>query len=315
MGQNAVTSEAAPDSVSVVITAYDADQWIALTLQSILDQTRPAQEVIVIDDGSTDNTASAVRGYAGRVRYFRQDRRGQPAARNRGIQAASGRWIAFCDADDLWHRRKLEAQIGLLQSHAYAWVACDAGWIDPDGNPAEVSAPQMRQGDVLEVLFLGNFIKSATPLVRRDVFEQVGYFEDAPEARIGEDWDMWLRIAARYPLGVVPQKLTTIRLHPDSMLARTPLTEKAQALQGVVERAAAREPERLAHLKGRASAAIWYAAGVEAVRAMRYDEARTYFGQALKNRPWNLAPRAYLLLCRLGPGIGAAVLRAKRQVW
>ncbi len=310
-----MSSEAALDSVSVVITAYNSGQWISLTLQSVLDQARPANEVIVVDDGSTDNTAKVVRKYADRVRYVPQDRRGQPAARNRGIRAAGGHWIAFCDADDLWHRRKLEAQIGLLQSHPYAWVACDAGWIDLDGNPAEVSAPQMRQGDVLEPLFLGNFIKSATPLVRRDVFEQVGYFEEAPEARIGEDWDMWLRIAARYPLGVVPQRLTTVRLHPESMLARTPLAEKAEGLQAVVERAIAREPERLARLKGRASAAIWYVAGVEAVRAMRYDEARSYFKKALKNRPWSWAPWAYLALCRLGPGLGAAVLRLKRQVW
>ncbi len=308
-------ADGGPESASVVIAAYNASHWIAATLQSVLDQTRMAHEVIVVDDGSTDDTADVVGLFADRVHYIHQDHGGQAAARNTAIRAASGRFIGFCDADDLWDRRKLEAQIGLVQSRAYAWVACEAGWMDSAGNPVDVSMPRVRQGYVLEVLFLGNFIKASTPLVRRDLFEQVGFFDDAPEARIGEDWDMWLRIAARYPLGVVREKLATIRLHPDSMLARSSLAEKARALQKVVERAAAREPERLGRLERRASATIWYGAGVQSVRARRFDEARSYFRQTLRYRPWGLGALAYLLLFSLGPDIAAAVLRIKRQVW
>jgi glycosyltransferase involved in cell wall biosynthesis len=310
-----VSAFAAPDSISVVVAAYNAAEWISATLGSIRDQTHVAHEIIVVDDGSTDNTAELVRSFGRRVGYVRRDHGGQPAARNAGIRAATGHFIAFCDADDLWRPRKLAAQVGLLHAQGCAWVVCDADWIDYDGKPVNVSMPPLRQGDVLESLFLGNFIKSATPVVRRDVFGVVGYFNEAPDARIGEDWDMWLRIAARYPLGVVREKLATIRLHADSMLARSPLAERAQGLRDVAEKAAALEPERLGPLKRRALAAIWHGAGVQSVRARRFEDARTYFRQELRCRPWNPAGLAYLTLCGLGPKVASSMFRLKELLW
>ena len=308
-----MTGTADQDSVSVVIAAYDAGELILATLASIRSQTHAAREIIVVDDGSPDNTAELVRSLGSDVGYIRQDHIGQPAARNAGIRAATGHLIAFCDADDIWKPRKLEAQVGTLHSQGCAWVACDADWMDYDGNPIEVSMPPMRQGDVLEPLLLGNFIKSATPLVRRDVFQEIGYFNEAPEARIGEDWDMWLRIAARYPLGVVRERLATIRLHTGSMLQRTPLGERAQGLRDVVERAVASQPERLGHLKSRALASIWHGAAVELIRAERYEDAHSYFRQELRCHPWSPAALAFLLLYQLGPKAASTVLKFRRM--
>lgn len=310
-----MSGAAGRDSVSVVIAAYNAAEWLSVTLASIVGQTRAAHETIVVDDGSSDDTAELVRSFGRGVACIRRDHAGQPAARNAGIRAATGDLIAFCDADDLWRPRKLEAQVRLLRAQGCAWVVCDADWMDYDGNPVEVGMPPLREGNVLESLFLGNFIKSATPLVRREVFEEVGYFNETPGARIGEDWDMWLRIAAKHPLGVVPEKLATVRLYADSMLAQAPVAERVQGLRDVVRRAVASEPERLGPLESRALAAIWHLAAVQSVRSGHFQDAQGYFKEELRCRPWNLESWAVMLLCELGPQIAGPVLRFKQLLW
>jgi hypothetical protein len=113
----------------------------------------------------------------------------------------------------------------------------------------------------------------------------------------------------------VREKLATIRLHADSMLARSPLAERAQGLRDVAEKAAALEPERLGPLKRRALAAIWHGAGVQSVRARRFEDARTYFRQELRCRPWNPAGLAYLTLCGLGPKVASSMFRLKELLW
>ncbi len=302
-------------SVSVIIAAYDADAWIKACLDSILDQTYPALEVIVVDDGSTDDTARIVKSFDNPVKYLYQEHAGQPSSRNRGIRASAGKFIAFVDADDYWHPRKLELQMKLLRSQGLAWTICDVDWFDSNsGNIVDQPAASLKEGDILEALFLHNFIVSATPVVERNVFEQVGWFNETPEARIGEDWDMWLRIAAQFPVGCVHQKLAHLRLHSGSLLASTSIDERVRGLEGVVERAAARESHRLAPLKGKALGNIYYAAGVQLTRQARYAEAKDYFLRDLRIRPANARSLAYLLLIFAGPAVSALILAANRLI-
>src|SRR5919201_1733113 len=101
-------------TVSVVIAVYNGARWIAETLDSVLAQSFPRFEVIVVDDGSTDATPAVAASYGDRVRYLRQDNGGQPSARNAGIRAARGSYIAFVDADDLWVPTKLQMQVDFL---------------------------------------------------------------------------------------------------------------------------------------------------------------------------------------------------------
>lgn len=302
-------------TVSVVIAAYNSGRWLGETLDRVLAQTYPAAEVIVVDDGSSDDTAAVIRSYGQRVRALHLAHSGQPASRNAGVRTAIGEFIAFCDADDIWNPRKLESQIGLAMNRNLAWVICDAGWMRQDGTPAQIKMPPLCEGDVLKPLFMGNFIKSATPLVRKEVFAQVGEFNEAATARIGEDWDMWLRIAARYPLGVVYENLATIRLHDDSMLASSTSNERVHGLAGVIERAAIREPARLGPLRKAALAAIWHQAGVSSYRARQLEEGDGYFRKELQLRPWQVEARMYRLLCRLGPGPVKAVDRFRKHLW
>jgi hypothetical protein len=305
----------AAGSISVVIGSYNAEDWIRETLDSVLAQTQPVLEVLVVDDGSTDSTPDIVQSYGGKVKYIRENHRGRPH-RNRGIAASKGEYIAFIDADDYWQPRKLQAQMALLASQRLAWAICEAQWSTSAKPQVRNSRnPPIPDGDVLEKLFLSNFIASATPIVAKYVFDAVGYFNETLEVRVVEDWDLWLRIAARFPLGCVREPLATIRLHAGSFLASTPLADRVRSLEGVVARAVDREPERLKPLERRALANICYSAGVQAIRAGRFQEARGYFVRELKCRPAHAEAMSYLALSVLGPAVAAPIIQLKRYLW
>jgi glycosyltransferase involved in cell wall biosynthesis len=309
-----MSAEAARGSVSVVIAAYNAERWIAQTLDSVLGQTHPVLEVIVVDDGSTDETARIIRSYGGIVTFLQEAHRGRPY-RNRGIRAARGEFVAFVDSDDFWDRRKIELQLRLMTATNAAWSICESTAIDSETNqPATFKPAPVLEGDILERLFVGNFIVASTPVVARHVFEDVGYFDEALERLAAEDWDMWLRIAARFPVACVREQLATLHMHADSFLASTPTELKVRNLADVARKAADREP-RLRPLRGRALANIYYAAGVQAIRRQRLGEARHYFGAAVLNRPLHAEAVGYVILSQLGAPAVRALLGLKRRLW
>ena len=195
--------------VSVTIPVYNGGRTIAAALQSVFEQTYPNFEVIVVDDGSTDDTAAQVAKWSGRVRYEHQPNAGPASARNEALRYARGRYVAFLDADDVWLPRKLERQVayfarfpetGLLHTaslvsraptHA-ALAALDAPQDDDAGGP-----PRRVFGD----LFHGRFdINTLTVMVPREVLLACGGFDERRELHV-EDWDLWLRVAARFPVG------------------------------------------------------------------------------------------------------------------
>jgi len=300
-------------SISVVITAYNASRWIRRTIDNILVQTYPVLEVIVIDDGSTDDTAAIVLSYEDNVKHVYQENCGQPVARNRGIRLAKGCFVAFVDADDYWHSQKLEKQMNLIQSQGLAWVVSDAEWVDDKDGKIELPKLPMAEGNVFEKLVKGNYIVSATPLIRRDVFDQVGYFNEDPAARIGEDWDMWLRIANQFPLGVVREKLAYVRLHPYSMMSVTSMTEKVLGLEGVVLRAIDRQASGSHILKRDALANIYYRAGVQLVKQDQYKEARKYFFRELRCRPLKIESWVYLFMTMAGARVSKVIIAIKKM--
>jgi glycosyltransferase involved in cell wall biosynthesis len=302
-----------PASVSVVIGSYNAAAWIGETLDSVLRQTHPVLEVLVIDDGSTDATGKVVMSYGDYVKWLPERHRGLPH-RNRGIREAEGDFVAFVDADDFWQPQKIERQMALLMSTKRSWAICEAAWMDSvTGESVDSPNAPVCDGDILDRLFLGNFIVASTPLVAKHVFADVGYFNEEPALLGAEDWDLWLRIAARYPVACVREKLATLRLHPESLLASTPMAEKLRNLEDIIGRTALREP-RLRHLRTQALANTYFAAGVQAMRRERVREARGYFGAALRHRPLRAEAIAYMLLTLLGASSARAVIDLKRRM-
>ncbi|MBI3240804.1 MAG: glycosyltransferase [Chloroflexi bacterium] len=281
-------------TVSVIIPAYNASRWMAETLTSVLAQDFPDFEVIVVDDGSTDDTATVVAKFE-RVRYIARPNGGEGSARNAGICAANGEYLAFVDADDLWAQDKLRLQMDLLKQTGLAWVYCDAEVFDGETGKglyllSRFNRPQV--GDVLQSLLLLDFIPCPTPLIRRDVFETAGYFDETDILRMRADWDMWLRIAARYPVGYINCPLARYRVHNASGTSREAVEAAYQSELTVIERAITREPEQLEPLKAHAIANLATRMGRRAARSGDLAEARRLFAQAIRLRP--LSARSYV---------------------
>jgi len=206
--------------VTVVIPAYNAEATIRETINSVLNQTLTDFELFVIDDGSTDATATIAAEFSdSRVHGFSFDHAGPSSARNRGIERASGQFIAFLDADDLWTPDKLHSQTEVLLREpetalVYSWTDC----IDDKGRFLRHGSHVRAEGKVYELLLSRNFIDNGSaPIVRKSAFEEVGLFNE--DYRAGEDWDMWLRLAHRYPFACLPTVQVLYRVHGNSLMA------------------------------------------------------------------------------------------------
>ena len=211
--------------VSVVIPTYNSAQYLADAVDSVLAQTFQDIEVLVIDDGSIDETESVMSRYGAPVRYIKQSNSGVAAARNHGIQESRGRYVAFLDADDTWLAEKLEKQMRALASAAEAKFCYSAFTVvDSDLNPLRVSRSK-RYGSALEDLLLrGNAVGSiCTVLCERALFDMLGGFD--PVLSQCADWDMWVRIAAHTEFVYVDEPLVTYRHHGGMMSRNAALLE------------------------------------------------------------------------------------------
>ena len=203
------------DKVSVIIPAYNAEAFICESVNSALAQTYRAVEVIVVNDGSTDRTMDRLREFGARIRVHQQPNMGLPSARNAGVNLATGSWVAFLDADDLWMPEKIERQLACSNSPMRYTDRLNFG---ARGDLPELQSlvTPMYEGDLFLLLLLrGNFITVSSVLLRRDVFHEMGGF--STDLRSVEDMDLWLRIAERYPISLCPEPLVSYRFHPGGM--------------------------------------------------------------------------------------------------
>ena len=201
-------SDPKPFSVSVVIPAYNAEPYIVRTIESVLAQTHPPDEIIVVDDGSTDQTAERVKHYDAHVRYIHQPNAGASQARNTGIKAANSEWIAFLDADDEWLPEKLESQMDLLQRNpGLVWTTCnytveisetDRKWPSMDPQKCDqLLAGKDYFDNYLTALCQGLGWNPLSMIIKRHVIEEVGFFRK--NMTYVEDINLNLRISYRWP--------------------------------------------------------------------------------------------------------------------
>jgi glycosyltransferase involved in cell wall biosynthesis len=224
-----------PPTVSAVVTAYNAEQYIGETLTSILSQTRPPEEVIVVDDGSTDGTREELARFRGDIRLLRQDNRGHPNALNHGMREARGDYLAKCDADDIWERDKLERQVAALLAHPEIDIAFSAIWIFGDieqpsgmGETGDPSEGILDPRQFAKTLYGDCVICPSSTLLRRRLYERLGPFD---EQLIFEDYDYWIRaLRAGAVFYYDPARLVRYRWHAgqvtkDELRMRTSLHE------------------------------------------------------------------------------------------
>jgi glycosyltransferase involved in cell wall biosynthesis len=200
------------DSVSVVVPSYNYGRYVTEAVDSALAQTHEPVEVIVVDDGSTDDTATRLAPYAQRIRYIRQENRGLSAARNAGIRHASGQWIALLDADDLWHPEKLEIQLGAVRGREDVTLVGSPGALSLVDS--RLPPPKVRELTLRDFV-LSSRMGPSSALIRRRCFDTVGFFDET--LRSVEDRDMWLRVAGRFSCVLVDSPCWWYRRHPIQM--------------------------------------------------------------------------------------------------
>jgi glycosyltransferase involved in cell wall biosynthesis len=294
--------------VSTVIAAHNAAAFLAEAVDSVLAQTMKDYEVIIVDDGSTDSTSEVSASYGARVRGFRTPHAGAAAARNLGIREARGELIAFLDADDAWLESKLERQVAVFKARPeIAMVFTGHRLRDETGVRDSVRGQDKRtrlmQGDLVRNIFMTSGVATPTVMVRKGVLDAIGPFDE--QLVMAEDDNMWMRIAARCPVELLDEPLTTIRLHSQSMTRD--LGALLQSVNRSAERIRESYPEVWVHIEKHVPeklASFHLAMGEEYFSEGHYAQARESFGNGL-----NLSSRSafryriYRWMCSLPAGV------------
>jgi glycosyltransferase involved in cell wall biosynthesis len=308
-------------SITATVAAYNSERWIVQTIESILCQTRPPDEVVVVDDGSTDGTARELARFGDSIRVIRRENGGCPAAFNTAFAASTGDYVALCGADDLWEPRKLEWQAEALANHPEIDIACGHARVFgiEEGSQPRPSGTGLLDGDrLMEHLYRGNTLCAPSVLIRRSLFERLGPFVElfrrgrVVERFNADDYEYWMRaLRAGAQFFYDPRALVSYRRH-DANITNDYLHMRRStyavhrgyaddiADKGLVRRTLARD---------------LFAIGRDTVDAGRPREARAAFLAALRHRPMPRA-LAWALVLSLPPGVrersGAGLVALKR---
>jgi len=235
--------------VTVIIPTYNYGRFITQTIESVFRQSFQPLEVIVVDDGSTDDTRERLRPYSRQIRYLYQEHLGVSAARNTGIRASKGDFIAFLDSDDIWAPRKLEFQLGFCEQFPETGlVGTESFSIDVRGRRRKNSGIVRREGDnfsklnSLDLLEFGGFPTSSV-LMKRACFDVVGLFDET--LRAVEDMHCWVRIASKFPVFKLTEALTGQRIHGASVSRKSQIMLESN--KSVLRKLFSEIPELKAH--------------------------------------------------------------------
>jgi glycosyltransferase involved in cell wall biosynthesis len=205
--------------VSVVIPNFNTGRVVTGAIRSALQQTYSAIEVLVVDDGSTDDSLDRILDITDdRLTCVRQPNGGLSAARNTGIRLARGRYIAFLDSDDLWSPAKLARHLAVMEEDPSIGVTfCHSAYLAESGAPTGELVPRSEQSDSGHVIKRNHIGNGSTAVVRRECFQHAGLFDEALHS--GEDWELWVRVAAlsRLSFRLIPEVLTGYRVRPGSL--------------------------------------------------------------------------------------------------
>lgn len=300
-------------TVSVIIPTHNRAALVGRAVRSALHQSHRDLEVIVVDDGSTDDTPSVIAGFADtRVRYIVHTmNKGGGAARNSGIEAADGEYIAFLDSDDEWLPDKLERQIAAFQQSDAAVAAIYTGFavIDAAGRVTAVRIPRHR-GVILSELWCANIVRTvSTVVVRRAALRRVGGFD--PTLPACQDWDLWLRLAHVYRFDFLPEVL--VRYHASSFGR---ITHNAQAVVDGHVRIAEKYLQELDHIPERDRSRQLFTLGRRLILLGGLDAGRARsLGRALLLQALRTRPGTVWMLFRYPAVIPRVLLADPDRPW
>ncbi len=279
--------------VSVIIPTYNRAGFLADAVDSVLAQTWNDFEILVVDDGSTDGTRNVAGRYGGQVRYLYKENEGPSSARNMGIKEARGVYVAFLDSDDVWEPEKLRIQMDFMGENSEVRLVCTDSSLMGSTECRERKLRRDFIGNLFPILYSNSFIRTSTVLMAKDCFREIGYFDE--RYRSAEDYDVWLRVARRYPIAYLNQPLVRYRKHEENV-SRDKITLRHNALS-VLE----------AHYDPREISRRTY--------RVRMSDLHLYFGRAyLRLRDIKMARRAISQSLRLTPFRPRAI-RYWLKVW
>jgi len=305
--------------VSVIIPTYNRGAFLEEALASVMSQTYKNYEIIVADDGSTDDTLARLERYKDKVKVLDLPHSGRPSvARNAAISAATGEFLAFLDSDDTWAPTKLESQTTFLeQNPSFVMAYCDAEFLGEKGESVgkQSQRERLRAGYVFKDLLMGNFIPAATAVVaRRNTVLEVGGFEEW--LTIAEDWHLWFKLSARGKIGLINAPLCQIRVQPHTITEDKMLlfADAVRTLDDIEKRF----PEeidkcRLNARRGKARMLSMLARNY--LFSGQTREARRLFSRALLSFPLRLEIIPFFLLACLGRRSVLALRSFKKAIW
>lgn len=293
-------------AVCVIIPTYNRAAMLAATLDSVAAQTFQDYEIIVVDDGSEDDTRQVVSTRSERIRYIWQPNQGVAEARNHALREVHSEFVAFLDSDDLWAPTFLERTVERLRAHPdEALVFTDFVSTDGGGRLLRGHRKRPHQGEVTAELFASTFIHTSAVVARAWTIRDAGGFNG--RLTHNEDYDLWLRLSLRHRFGLISEPLCRRRCHNNSLSHNgcTPdvLLRKAELLQRFFEAGGGRTkiPEELAR---RRLAKLYYTAGKAFVRGGRSREAGNVLHRSLQLEPHGMKTWLWLCRCRLASALG-----------
>jgi glycosyltransferase involved in cell wall biosynthesis len=311
--------------VSVIIPTYNSADFIEEALESLFEQTFQDFEIIVIDDGSTDETAAILEKYGDRIVYLYQDNGGCASARNKGIRIARGKYIAFLDADDIWLPAKLEKQVLLFNKReSLGMVTTGSCSFDKKGIYGYSTRKRefLMHGNIARNIFLRSGVGTPTVMVRKEVFDNIGLFEERTKQgekvflSHGSDDNMWIRIASHYDIELIDEVLTRVRNHPRRMTVnqvelqesvryniRLLKTKYGDKVKMKIEKAV---PIKMSYVQ--------FAIGYGYYESGNYRDARKAFIKGSYHWIWFWKNPLFLMLTFIPPGLTGYLKALKRKI-
>jgi glycosyltransferase involved in cell wall biosynthesis len=288
--------------VDAIITCHNYGRFLGEAIDSVLAQSYPHLAIVVVDDGSTDDTAEVVARYVDRgVRYVHRSQGGAGPARNTGLRATWAPLIAFLDADDAWLPDRVSAGVAHLERHPeVALVAAHAFACDEAMRPSSVVHALRRpaSGRMLEALLIHNVVLNpSSVLIRRSALEAAGGFSEIP---LGQDWDTWIEVAKRFPIGFLDEVVALVRRHARSITLRSGRS-RIDINLAIVDRHLrdVRPAWKRPLIRRRAASAAYLHAGLGSAIQGHKSVARRYAATALALDPFTLARRKMALAARV----------------
>jgi len=298
--------------ISIIIPTYNYAQYICEAIESVLNQTYKDFEIIVVDDGSTDNTKEVIKPYLNKIKYIYQQNSGPSSARNRGIKEAKGEYIAFLDADDIWLPQKLELQIKFMEKEKeVGLIFSDMILFNEKGiiknsflkqklffNKLPIkplsSTEKVIYDNVFNALLQENFIPTNTVIAKKECFNKVGFFDETLFSV--EDRDMWLRIGLFYDIGFINFPLVLTRFHETNISANQELALKSRLKVMKKFLNYSNLPIKSKKIIKQTINKIYFDLGYLYFTCEKFSLSRIYFRKFLKKNPFMFKPWIYILL-------------------